>query len=127
MWILLWCRTCDSSFGIDIDNDDELGWFSSSQPAEGAEDAFKSSFNISASDSRGINNMTQHLEAYGHTDPGLVIDEMDRKIPSLSWERGSEKVDSNGSSMIRNSSCSNASGAPPNIKGDPQVRFLLVP
>lgn len=118
-------RSCDSTFDLEIDNDDELGWFSSSQPAEGPEDTFKSSFNISASGPRGINNVAEHQEVYGHNDAELVVDEIDRKLTSVSWERGSEKVASNGSSIVVNSSYSNGSGAPPNIKGDPQVRSYL--
>lgn len=118
-------RSSDSTFGLEIDNDDELGWFSSSQPAEGSEDAFKSSFNTSASGPRGINNVAEHQEVYGHNDAGLVVDEIDRKLTSVSWERGLEKVASNGSSIVMNSSYSNGSGAPPNIKGDPQVCSYL--
>lgn len=114
-------RSCDSLFDLDVDNDDELGWFSSSQAIEGSDDVSKSSFNIYGSDPGGINNVTELKEDYGSNNAGLVVDEIDKKLTPVDWKRGSQKLTSDGSSIVMNTSCSNESGAVPNIEGDPQV------
>lgn len=44
--ILLWCRSCDLIFGLEIDDDDELGWFLFFYEIEGFYDVLKLSFNF---------------------------------------------------------------------------------
>lgn len=70
-------RSCDSTFGVgSLSNDDDLGWFSISQAIEGSEDAIKSEFEFSCSDSKVVNrasetrgNSLPHGYALSHNDP----------------------------------------------------------
>ncbi|KAL8234595.1 hypothetical protein R6Q59_020695 [Mikania micrantha] len=52
-------RSCDSSFGLGVaDNDGELGWFTSDQ-IKGTEEALKMDFKLSCSEPSGVKNILQ--------------------------------------------------------------------
>lgn len=120
-YALPWCRNCDSTFGLDIDNNVELGWFSSSHATEGSNDAIKPSFNFSDCSTSGLDGMTEK-QVYGMNTDGLVADKSDEKLAPVSCNRGLEKLTTNGSCTSMNSSNLNESGMVSGIDGESQVR-----
>lgn len=60
-------RSCDSSFGLGVtENDDELGWFTSDQIG-GTEEALKMDFKFPCVEPSGVNNILQdHASNHGH-------------------------------------------------------------
>ncbi|XP_021860089.1 protein LNK1 isoform X2 [Spinacia oleracea] len=113
-------RNCDSTFGLDIDNNVELGWFSSSHATEGSNDAIKPSFNFSDCSTSGLDGMTEK-QVYGMNTDGLVADKSDEKLAPVSCNRGLEKLTTNGSCTSMNSSNLNESGMVSGIDGESQI------
>lgn len=57
MFLITFCRSCDSSFGLGgAGNEDELGWFSSSDAIEGSEDVLKSDLKFSCPEANAMKN-----------------------------------------------------------------------
>lgn len=57
------CRSCDSSFGLGVtDNDDELGWFTSDQ-TKGTEEALKMDFKFPCPEPSSLKHILQHQDS----------------------------------------------------------------
>lgn len=112
-------RSCDSTFGVgSLSNDDDLGWFSTSQAIEGSEDVIKSEFEFSCSDSKVVNRVS---ETCGNSLPhGNVLshDDPNKKIAAMS-DNISMQVNSSGeSAALGHTSSMNGSGAQSESKED---------
>lgn len=92
-------RSCDSTFGLDLDNSNEMGWFSSSHAIEGSDDA-KLSFDFSGCGTSGLESATEQ-EIYGLNNV-LATDESEKK-------GNSQNLTANGNSTVINSSYVNGS------------------
>lgn len=114
-------RSCDSTFGLDIDDNDDLGWFSSSHALEGSNDATKPSFNFSGCGTSGLDGVTEQQDVYGLNDNGLVADESDEKLTPVNCKRDSQKLTANVSSTVMNSSYVNGSSVFSGVEGDSQI------
>lgn len=110
------CRSCDSTFGLDMDNSNEMGWFSSSHAIEGSDDA-KLSFDFSGCGTSGLESATEQ-EIYG-LDNVLATDESEKK-------GNSQNLTANDNSMVIKSSYVNGSRTS-SIDGNSQVRLHIGP
>ena len=72
------CRSCDSTFGLDMDNSNEMGWFSSSHAIEGSDDT-KLSFDTSGCGTSGLESATEQ-EIYGLNNVWQLMKVKRRKI-----------------------------------------------
>lgn len=112
-------RSSDSTFGLEIDKDDEFGWFSAAHGIEESDDALRL---ISGCDSGATNGVSEHQESYGLHGTGLSANEADIKPIPASFKKGSQKSP-NGSPAIINCSYDNGSGVIPHIdNGSQQIQ-----
>uniref|UniRef100_A0A803LGL6 Uncharacterized protein n=2 Tax=Chenopodium quinoa TaxID=63459 RepID=A0A803LGL6_CHEQI len=114
-------RNCDSTFGLDIDNNVELGWFPTSHAMEGSDDAIKPSFNFSDCSTSRLDGVTEQKEVFGINN-SLVADESDEKLTLVASKRVSEKLTANGPSTIMNSSNNNGSSVISSIDSESQIQ-----
>lgn len=114
-------RSSDSTFGLEIDKDDEFGWFSAAHGIEESDDALRLSFNFSGCDSGAINGVSEHQESYSLNGTGLAANEADIKPIPASLKKGSRKSP-NGSPAIKNYSYDNGSGAVPHTDNGSQIQ-----
>ncbi|XP_021753164.1 protein LNK1-like isoform X2 [Chenopodium quinoa] len=114
-------RNCDSTFGLDIDNNVELGWFPTSHAMEGSDDAIKPSFNFSDCSTTGLDGVTEQQEVFGMNN-GLVADESDEKLTVVDCKRVSEKLTANGPSTVLHSSNVNGSSVISSIDNESQIQ-----
>ncbi|XP_030550324.1 protein LNK1 [Rhodamnia argentea] len=112
-------RSCDSTFGVgSLSNDDDLGWFSTSEAIEGSEDAIKSGLEFSCSDSKIVNrasetcgNSLPHGNFLSHDDP--------RKKSATLCDNMSMQVNGSGeTAALGHISSMNGSGAQSESKED---------
>lgn len=115
-------RSCDSTFGLEIDKDDELGWFSSAHAIEGSDDALKTSFIFSDCDRGAINSVSKHHEVYGLNNSGLLANENDSRRTPVSLKKVSQKLTPNSSPDMMDYSCSDGSGAISHIDNGSQIQ-----
>ncbi|GAB4838462.1 hypothetical protein Ancab_028006 [Ancistrocladus abbreviatus] len=80
-------RSCDSTFGLGIDNEDELGWFSSSHAIEGANTELTSDFSSSV-----LSSLTECHEACKLDNAGAFSDGSEN-IAQRSWRYGLQELD----------------------------------
>ncbi|GAB2291994.1 hypothetical protein Dimus_026242 [Dionaea muscipula] len=73
-------RSCDLTFGLGIDNDDELSWFSSAQAIEGSNDVLKSSFRFQGSDAEILSIATGSPEVSRQTNSSPSANDGDMKL-----------------------------------------------
>lgn len=97
-------RSCDSTFGLDMGHNDELGWFSSSHVIEGSNDATKPSLNFSGCGISDLDGVTEQQEVYGLDNNGLVTDGSNKTLTPVNCKRGSQKLTTNGPSTVMNTS-----------------------
>ncbi|XP_030473910.1 protein LNK1 [Syzygium oleosum] len=112
-------RSCDSTFGVgSLSNDDDLGWFSISEAIEGSEDAIKSEFEFSCSDSKVVNRAS---ETRGNSLPhGYALSHNDTKKKSATMcDNLSMQVNGSGETgALGHTSSMNGSGAQSESKED---------
>lgn len=106
-------RSCDSTFGLGDNNEDDLGWFSSSEPVAGSSDELKSEFKFSCPD---LIRMQNNLEICGQlriNDTSCSINESNIKDTSISCKDGSRELKHSKHDTLdfsNQTSCSNRTG-----------------
>lgn len=119
----LWFRSCDSTFGLDMGHNDELGWFSSSHVIEGSNDATKPSLNFSGCGISDLDGVTEQQEVYGLDNNGLVTDGSNKTLTPVNCKRGSQKLTTNGPSTVMNTSYVDGSWGVSGNDNESQVKF----
>ncbi|GMH02997.1 hypothetical protein Nepgr_004836 [Nepenthes gracilis] len=89
-------RSCDSTFGLGIDDEQDFGLFSYSHDIEGSNDELKSSFKFSGSDSNVFSSVTKPGEELNNTAP--FVGDNDKKLTPSSWKTSSPSLDAEGPS-----------------------------
>ncbi|GAB4853222.1 hypothetical protein Ancab_017410 [Ancistrocladus abbreviatus] len=92
-------RSCDSTFGLGVDNEDELGWFPSSHPFEGSNDALKSGFKFSGHDSSVLSNGTQCDESSKLDNTGALTNDDDKILMQCSRKTSLQELDTGGTPL----------------------------
>lgn len=106
-------RSCNSAFGLGDNNEDDLGWFSSSEPVAGSSDELKSEFKFSCPD---LIRMQNNLEICGQlriNDTSCSINESNIKDTSISCKDGSRELKHSKHDTLdfsNQTSCSNRTG-----------------
>ncbi|KAF8406002.1 hypothetical protein HHK36_008082 [Tetracentron sinense] len=116
-------RSCDSTFGLEnASSGNELSWFSSSSHAiDGFEDALKSGFKSSCSESSALKSTLEHHEGDikympNHVTP-LVNGSSENNVPNT-YKSTSRTLDTDESAAIYHSSCANWLDANAENKGE---------
>ncbi|KAL8128480.1 hypothetical protein V2J09_017635 [Rumex salicifolius] len=103
-------RSCDSTFGLGIDNEDRLSWFSSSHAIEESSDALKPDFIFPGPDSDTLNDATDCDKILRSNDSDCVINEgTHEKDLSICRNSSSETLYDIKTADVMNSSFENGS------------------
>ncbi|CAI9765362.1 unnamed protein product [Fraxinus pennsylvanica] len=86
-------RSCDSTFGLGVDKEDELGWFSSDDVIGGSGDVLKSDFKFSCPKSKAIENISEMVDGSSSTNDTASIrcSEKDESVSRMSFVNGSTR------------------------------------
>ncbi|GAB2225241.1 hypothetical protein Droror1_Dr00006032 [Drosera rotundifolia] len=72
-------RSCDSTFGLGTDNENDLRWFSSVQAADGSDDALRSNSKFQVSDAEIVNSTSMSHAASSHYNSSTLVNDCDKK------------------------------------------------
>ncbi|XP_027159129.1 protein LNK1 isoform X1 [Coffea eugenioides] len=86
-------RSCDSTFGLGASNEDELGWFSSSDAIGGSADALKSEFKASCPASGAMAKNSENHEPVGLNDTCCSLNDTSFEVASVSCKNNSWSSD----------------------------------
>lgn len=79
-FLIISCRSCDSTFGLgSLNNEDDFCWFSSSHSAEASPDAVKLGSKLASSESSALNNASEHSEASRLNSSSPLINDSKKK------------------------------------------------
>ncbi|XP_022861319.1 protein LNK1-like isoform X3 [Olea europaea var. sylvestris] len=87
-------RSCDSTFGLGLDKEDELGWFSSDGATGGSGDMLESDFKFSCPESKAMENILEMVDGSSSTNNTTSIcDESVSHMPFLNGSTRSNRKD----------------------------------
>lgn len=82
-------RSCDSTFGLGASNEDELGWFSSSDGIGGSGDNLKSEFKVSCPASGAMAKESETHEPLGLNETCCSLNDTSFEVASVSCKNNS--------------------------------------
>ncbi|KAL9261258.1 LNK1-like protein [Drosera capensis] len=72
-------RSCDSTFGLGTDSENDLGWFSSVQAADGSDDTLRSNSKFQVSDAEIVSSTTMIRATSSHYNSSPLVNDRDKK------------------------------------------------
>ncbi|KAI5661405.1 hypothetical protein M9H77_20728 [Catharanthus roseus] len=108
-------RSCDSTFGLEANNEDELEWFSASDAVEGSGDVLNSEFKFSCPDSTTMQSNLENGEPIDNTCSSINASSMNTSVSCKdgSWPLEQDKHDNiSHLSFVNQTSSSDRKGLP---------------